>query len=216
MSEALEEQQQVENIMRMWRDNRKWIINMIIACIIVYFGISYYKHHKEVRLSKASEEYVDLMNAVSRDDSELAQIKSASMIEKYNYTVYGAFARLVSAKLAVDAGDWEKAKQQYTLVIKERENTEIAALARLRLGKLMFLSMGDAKGALQILSKYEDGYQQLFSELKGDIYISLGEYELAKSSYIDATKVDSKQISPFLTVKLMNLGHKDSNNKELK
>lgn len=209
MSEALEEQQQLENLLRIWNENKKWFLNLILGCALVYGGIAYYKHHKQVKLSRASDEYSNLLNAISKNDFELAESKSGVIIEKYNDTVYSAFSRLALAKVAIDREDWDKARTEYKSIIQENPNTEIAALSRLRLAKILFLVDKDADLALKTLSDYEDGYGNLFSELRGDIYISQGSYDLAKTSYIDAYKNEGTGSSPFLRVKLMNLGYTD-------
>lgn len=214
MSEALEEQQQIEDLLKIWRENRKWILNVILACALVYACVSYYKHHKQVKLSRASDEYVSLINAISQEDFDTAEAKSGVIVEKYSDTIYSALSRLALAKVAIDRDNLDLAKKQYELVIKEKPNTEIAALSRLRLAKLLFWAEENSDAALKVLSEYEDGFGGLFSELRGDIFLSLGKYEQAKLSYIDAHKNNGKEAGPFLRVKLMNLGYDFEEDKE--
>ena len=185
MAYDLEEQEQLDEFKAWWKLYGKFLINTAIAALLAYAvfqGWTYYKNNQAVN---ASTQYQELL-VTDEKDLKAIQTKSAALMESYSATPYAGRAALYAAKANYIAGNAKSAKAQLTWTIAHAQETSVSALASLQLANIL-AEEKDTDGALKVLvAKHDAGFDGLFSDLKGDILVSLGKTTEAKLAYQEA------------------------------
>jgi predicted negative regulator of RcsB-dependent stress response len=129
-------------------------------------------------------------------------------MESFSGTPYAGRAALFAAKANYQANEIKSAKAQLDWTINNAKETAVSALASLQLANIL-AEEKDFAGALKLLNAPHDaGFDGLFSDLKGDVLVSLGKNAEAKEAYEQAlTKLEPKGKFRALTQqKLESLG----------
>ncbi len=130
-----------------------------------------------------------------------------AILKAYPDSSYARLTALLMAKLAVDEGQPEPAKQHLQWVIDHAGSDEVVAIARARMAQLV-LAGGDAEAALTLFNQIGKDGSAAFPELKGDILAGLGKTEEAAQSYAQAQQLlaDSGADPRLLELKIEALG----------
>ena len=90
---------------------------------------------------------------------------------------------MLLARLAVEAGELEEARNILEKVLSQKPNPELEQVATLRLARVLF-GEGDYDAALQRLDSVEaQQFAGQFAELRGDIQFKRGDSAAALASY---------------------------------
>ena len=120
------EEQRVESIKNFWSNNKNIVILMIVLFTVGFFGVKYYKHHKEVVAEKASFEYGKLQIAINTKDITAAKTQGNLLLDEYKGTPYAELAALKLAKIAFDENNVDIAQNKLNWVLKNSKKNNNA------------------------------------------------------------------------------------------
>lgn len=192
MAYDLEEQEQLDEFKAWWKRYGKLASNAVFALIVGYAAIQGWKYYQNKQSVEASTQFQELV-VTDEKDLKAIQAKSAVLMDKFSATPYAGRAALYAAKANYLAGDNKNAKSQLNWAIKNAKETSISALAGLQLANIL-AEEKDYEAALTLLNAPHDaGFDGLFSDLKGDVLVSLGKNAEAKTAYQQALiKLDAQ------------------------
>ncbi len=192
MAYDLEEQEQLDEFKAWWKSYGKLVTNAVLALIVGYAAIQGWKYYQNNQSVEASTQFQELL-VTDEKDLKAIQAKSAMLMDKFSATPYAGRAALYAAKANYLASDNKSAKSQLDWAVKNAKETSISALAGLQLANIL-VEEKDYEGALKLLNAQHDaGFDGLFSDLKGDVLVSLGKSAEARTAYKEAlTKLDSQ------------------------
>tara|TARA_Y100001970_G_scaffold215422_1_gene263553 strand:+ start:1406 stop:2044 length:639 start_codon:yes stop_codon:yes gene_type:complete len=201
-SASQEEQQEI--LLSIWH-RFKYLIVGCFLFLIVFIGTRDYikdsKEDMELNTSLLFQDYLESDEDMSSSGEEL--------LSKYPKSLYSDFVRLSEAKKEFSKGQMQKAEDLLWLVINRHHNSPeafnpLVAAAQTRLCRI-YISKKEYQKVLDTLSNTEVLTASLF-ELKGDAENKLGQYELARVSYMRALQNSPSQTSrALLNMKISDL-----------
>lgn len=194
------EEEQVEALKRWWKENGRSTMTGVIVGIVIIVGWNIWQDYKHNQSLQASALYAQLLSAQNDGNLESAEKIAERIRGQFGGTAYSAYAGLFDAKIKVQRGDLDAAKQSFEAVIKSAED-EIAHVARLGVIRIL-LAKGEYEQGLQMIAEanYGDGFAGAYDELKGDLYVALDRLGEARTAYQSAVRSGHK--SPLLQFKL--------------
>lgn len=207
MNVYLSEDEQVEQIKQWLKKYGSSIITGILLGFAIMYGWQYWQTKQTVTVGRASSVYNQMLAATKNKQTINLKANAEELISQYQKTPYAIMARLTLAQSAIADNNIEEAKNHLMWVIENSETKAFAEIARVRLARLL-LASNQPKEALTILEKVEDkAFTVLINEIKGDIFLAMGQKEEAKKAYQQALSEEAmKSFSrPLLSMKLNNL-----------
>lgn len=202
------EEQQVEALKNWWKENAKSVIGGVIIGVGVLLGGRTYLQQEHQHVENASANFEAMMMNLDQNKSQQAADLGAQILGQYVDTPYAAMASLALAKIKLDEGDVATAKTHLRYALDHSEKEEIKHVVRLRLARLL-LAEGKHDEALQTLNSVQPGvYKSAYEELKGDIYVAMGQVDQARNAYnvaLAAMEPTSRNRN-FLQMKIDDLG----------
>ncbi len=203
------EEQQVEAIKKWWHDNKLSVIGGIVIGIAALWGGRTWIAGQDAHIEAASDVYQIMMSKMSNGALDEAAADGSALLGQFSDTPYAALASLALAKIKLEQGDMAAASSHLNWVLSNTEQDNIKNVARLRLAELKFAE-GDTSGALAQLDSVTapGSFEALYEQLRGDIYVTEGKADMARTAYIralaamDATAPGRR----LLQVKLDDLG----------
>lgn len=218
MAISAEEEETLEAIKRWWNESGKFIAMGIAAIVVVYFGWQLWTSSRTGVTAEASAIYDQLTGIavvepglqVAAAERERAMLLVEQLKSEHSNSAYALYAALFGARLAAEENDLPAARQHLEWLLANTRSgmfgstdPTLVALAQLRLGRVL-LAEGQGEQALTVISGAEPGALAAeFDELRGDIYLSQGQTDLALSAYEAAAAAGN--VSPVLQLKLNEL-----------
>ena len=194
------EEEQVEQIKKWWNSNGKQIIAGAVIGLAAIWGWNTYSDYQDKQSLNARSLYL----SYASDSNNLGAYDK--LTTDFSSSSYSDQAILLMAKYLFDAGSYTEALG----VIKPLTNNPISVIATtstLRVASI-YLQLGQHDQALSILEgQSEDGFSGLIYNLKGDIYLDLGNRAEAQKFYglaIDNVSENSN-LSQLIQIKLDDL-----------
>ena len=190
-SASQEEQQEI--LLSFWHRFKFLIIGFFVLLIVFIGTRDYIKDSREDRELKTSLLFQDYL-----ESDEDMPASGAELLKNYSESLYSDFVRLNQAKKEFTNGDIEKAEGLLKLVIDRHSNSSedfnpLVAAAQTRLCRI-YISKKEYQRVLDVLAKSSVLTATLL-ELKGDAENALGQYELARVSYMRALQNSPSQTS---------------------
>ena len=212
------EEEQLEALKRWWKENGKSIIVGIVLAIAAVFGWRAWQSYQYARGEVTSGLYSHLVEAVlvsenKADDESLATVEhlAGRLKTEFDSSIYARYAALLLAKQAVEKNELEMAQQELQWALDRTDPKDsLRTIVELRMARL-FLAKGgegDARKALTLLETGEgSAYEASREEIRGDLYLSLGQLDEARQAYTNAlTEVERMGANkPLLQMKLDDL-----------
>ena len=202
------EEQQIEDIKKWWAENGIPIGLGIVIGLGGIFGYRAYDTHQIETAQAASGIYEQMISNARIGETEQAQTFAKQILSGYDSTSYAVFANLLLAKIAVDDGDLDTAREQLQQAHAKAPTRELQLLSQLRLARVELAADAPDK-AMAILKQNEfDGFKSAVAELTGDIHVSKGDLSAAGASYrmaLEASEPGSEQYQ-ILEIKLDSVG----------
>ena len=209
MSDLYNEHEQGEQVKSWLRENGSAIVMGLVLAFGLMFGFKQWQAWETSKRQQASAEYMVMTSLIEADNMDAAVSNYEVLKTEYPNSSYTSMASMMMAKARMNAGQLDLAATALTHAMNNAQPAPLKVIARERLARLR-LSQGDADSALELLegAASDVGFEAQFAEIRGDIYLSKGETELAIKSYqasLDALEegVGNRQ---YLTVKLDALG----------
>ncbi|MEY3883494.1 MAG: hypothetical protein RLZZ379_772, partial [Pseudomonadota bacterium] len=157
-----------------------------------YAAFQGWKSYQNNQSVEASTQFQELL-VTDEKDLKAIQAKSAVLMDKFSATPYAGRAALYAAKANYLAKDNKSAKSQLEWTIKNAKESTISALASLQLANILAEEKNYEAALILLNAPHDAGFDGLFSDLKGDVLVSLGKSLEAKAAYQDAlNKLDSQ------------------------
>ncbi|MGB0733871.1 MAG: YfgM family protein [Pontibacterium sp.] len=215
MAELRTEEEQVQAIKAWWKKNGFSLVAGIAIAVAIIFGWKAWQKHEANTAEAASVTYENLLEASANllnkpvmDDSLFATAKAHNITlkEEFGDSAYAFLGALVQARLYVQKGELDAALTELDWIINKAPDTEFGIIAKTRKARVL-LGKGEKDQALTLVSGLKSAaYQASIDELKGDIYMSLGDRDNARSAYQSAAQASEVSgARPFLTMKLNDL-----------
>jgi predicted negative regulator of RcsB-dependent stress response len=203
----LTDDEQLEHVKQVFAEYGPWTIGAVVVGLGLAFGYRYYNQHMNERALDASAQFTDMSAAVQGNDSAKARQIADGLIKTYPRSPYADQAKLVLARLAVDANQEAGAIGPLQEVIEHSKDAELRHIARLRLARVQ-IDQGKPDEALQTLSDPPGTFGARYDEVRGDAYYAKKDpakaAELYKKSLIQADP--QSMDSALLALKIADLG----------
>lgn len=205
---AYEDREELEKLKAWWKNYGGSVIFGIALGVAILVGFRYWSQHTEQQRHTAAALYDRMFREFHSRMAVDARRTAESLMNDYAATPYAGMAGLLLARLDYEDSDAIRARERLQWVLKHASDTAVKHAARLRLARL-HLDGGDRDAALALLDIRERaGFEAEYEELKGDIFVALGQREAARKAYREALRQLPVQsnYAPVLNMKLDDLG----------
>jgi predicted negative regulator of RcsB-dependent stress response len=208
MSEYLTDDEQLEHVKRLSREYGPPIVGAVAVGLLCVFGYRFYQEHRTQRALAADAEFAQMASALSAEDRSNARRVAESLIKEYPNSPYADQAKLVLARLAVDAGQDANAVAPLTDVMEHSKDTGLRRIARLRLARVE-IDAGKPDEALKTLADDPGAaFAVDYHEVRGDAYAAQKDVARAVGEYKAALGAgpDGSPQSSIIVLKIADLG----------
>lgn len=185
MAYDLEEQEQLDAFKAWWKANGNKAVTALTLLIVCFLGYQGWQFYQNKQAQEASAKYEAMLQLDSKNLKAIQSV-SAELMDKYASTPYAGRAALTVAKANYENKDIKSAAAQLTWATKNAKEDVIKTMALLQLAGIRYEEKSyDA--ALALLSeKHADGFDGLFADLRGDVFVAQGKPDEAKKAYKEA------------------------------
>ena len=188
------DREQVEALKTWWRKNGMPILAGVGIGLGGLYAWRAWQAEAHVDAEQASRRFEELVTALA--ENKVPENKTGTLagqaeqiLDEHDGTVYATFAALALARLAVEAGDLQKARGHLQWVLDHTRHAPVKRLAKLRLARVL-LSAGETDKAWSLVEELKDGPESTsYQELKGDVLRAQGRVAEARRAYDEALKL---------------------------
>lgn len=192
MAELRTEEEQLQALKAWWQENGKSLVLGVGLAIALVLGWQGWQARQQQQAATASALYQNLTEAAqlqsmnTEDDAQYATAQHLAEQLKTDFadTTYARYAGLVLAAMHVQQEAYAQALSELEWVLSASEELDsIKRVATLRKASLM-QQLGEAEAAVSLVQGLDAGtFEAEKQELLGDLYLSLGQHEQARSAY---------------------------------
>ena len=177
---------ETEKLKQWWKRNGTGIVAGIVLGVGGVSGIQGWRMYQDYQTGQASMYYQQMLVAVAKEDNEAAVRAADTLVVSHFESGYADIARLMLARLAVDAGDHGQAETVLEDLLAVTKDPAMGHTARIRLAVLA-LQAGKADRIKALAAEgQEGGFASQYQELLGDALTEVGEWEQAQQAYQSA------------------------------
>jgi predicted negative regulator of RcsB-dependent stress response len=188
------DREQVEVLKTWWRKNGMPILAGVGIGLGGLYAWRAWQAEAHVDAEQASSRFEQLVTALA--ENKAAENKTDTLagqaeqiLDEHDGTVYETFATLALARLAVEAGDLEKARGHLQWVVDHTRHAPLKRLAKLRLARVL-LAAGETDKSWSLVEELKDGPESAsYQEFKGDVLRAQGRVAEARRAYDEAVKL---------------------------
>jgi predicted negative regulator of RcsB-dependent stress response len=183
VDEYLDEREQAEQIKNWFKENWLWLVAGVGIGLGGLFGFRAWDGHLDRKSQEAAAQFGQMLDTLDSQGREAGLALVDPLVDKYGATPYADQARLVAARVHVEAGELDQAAARLREVMDGSKDPELALVARLRLARVES-GAGRHDAALKLLD--EAGSPAIgprLDELRGDILLARGDREAALAAY---------------------------------
>lgn len=178
----LNDDEQAEAIKKWWRENGRAVVLGVVIGLSVVVGVRYWFHYTKDQSNDASIIYSQIEKAMANNEAEVILEKGQELVSNFSNTSYAVMAGLIMAKVELEAGKPDLAKDRLQWVISNG-NEELQHTARLRLARLLLDSDNVKEADALIAGIKSAGYAAAYEELRADIALANGNTTQARELY---------------------------------
>jgi predicted negative regulator of RcsB-dependent stress response len=207
MNVYVSDEEQLQKIKDWWKKYGNSVIIVVVAVIVLSFGLRYWQRYKTHNAQQASVIYEQMLLADAAKQPENFKLFAQHLMDGYSSSPYASFAAMLLARNAVSANDLPKAEQNLQWAIDHAKNRDLRQIARIRAARVL-IAENQLDQALALLQKVDDkAYEPIIGEVKGDIYLAKNDKKAALEEYKNAFAAANKigASSPVLAIKLSQL-----------
>jgi predicted negative regulator of RcsB-dependent stress response len=183
VEDYLSEREQWEWVKGWIRANGVWIVGGIILGVFILFGYRWWNERTDRLALEAGAKYQQILEALDRGDKTRAQTLTGELERDYASSPYVDQAQLIAARLAVEAGELDKAAATLKSTMERTKDGQLALVARLRLARV-HLARGKPDEAIATLDAVDAGaFKPRYQEARGDALLAKGDKAAALKEY---------------------------------
>lgn len=215
MSDLYDTHEQGERVKSWLRENGSAIVMGLVLAFGIMFGLRQWQAWETSKRQQASAEYQVIVSFIEADNMDAAVPNYEVLKTEYPKSAYTSMASMVMARARLQAGQLDLAASALKHAMDTAQPKPVRVIARERLARVR-LSQGDTEAAMALLdgASSEIGFEAQFAEIRGDIYRTNGQTELAIKSYQASLELLEEGVGSreYLIIKLETLesGYKDS------
>jgi predicted negative regulator of RcsB-dependent stress response len=204
----LEEQEQLDELKHFWNKYGNaitWVLIVVFGAIAAWNGWNYWQRQQA---AQAAALYDEVERSAEAGDLARLERAAADVREKFGRTTYAQQSVLLAAKVFVDKGKPDAAREALTWVADKSPDAGYQATARLRLAGLLIESKSYDDALKQLSGAFPATFEPLAADRRGDIYNLQGKKAEAKAEYTKAYQgLDARgEMRRLVEVKLSALG----------
>ena len=188
MDEFLSEKEQIQYIREWWQENRSYILTALIIVIGGVTGNNAWKSSVTEKQLSASSLYESLAVEISENNLEAGEMISDQISEDYSDTVYYEKAKLAMAYFYMSQSRDEDAANSLRSILSKSSDSELSLIAEMRLAKIMLYQKKYQEVIDMLKGNIGHAFETKYSELLGDAYFGLEEFDKAEFAYMAALK----------------------------
>lgn len=180
----LEEQEQLEQVKAFWKRWGNLITWALTAVLAVFAGWQGWQYYQRDQAAKAAAMYDEFDSALVAQDLDKAANAAGDLKARFGGTGYAAQAGLQVAKLQLEKGKADDARQSLAWVAEQgAEGAPYRDIARLRLAGLQLdaKAFDDAAKSLDAIKTPE--FAALVADRRGDLLMLQNKRDEAKAQY---------------------------------
>jgi len=199
------EEQQVVAIKSWWKENGNTLVIAAVVGLAGLWGWRFYNESVITGQEEASQAYSDMLVKFESKGAESGLDDIKTFIADNQDNNYGVLASLLLAKEAVQQKDFALAKAQFVQLQSQNEYAPLNAVINLRLARVE-AQLGEDEQALKTLTLItEPSFLAKANQVKGAIYLKMGEIEKARAAFQDAVNASQGNIGPILQLQVDDL-----------
>ena len=221
MSVHLTEEEQLEVLKRWWKDYGTTIMVAVVVAVVAYFAWGAWHDKQRVKAQSASSQYdtlVKLLNVepgkpLTDSDKATAEHIANELKEKNGHSLYAQGATFYLAKVAVDAGNLDKAVAELKWVLSSKPDIATKQLARVRLARVYVAKADYTAAEAQLAEEPSKAFSSEYAEVRGDILKAQGNREAAATAYkkaLETTDPEQQERTMVLQMKADELKSADA------
>ncbi len=188
MDEFLSEKEQIQYIREWWQENRSYILTALIIVIGGVTGNNAWKSSVIEKQLSASSLYESLAVEISENNLEAGEMIADQISEDYSDTVYYEKAKLAMAYFYMSQSRDEDAANSLRNILSKSSDSELSLIAEMRLAKIMLYQKKYQEVIDMLKGNIGHAFETKYSELLGDAYFGLEEFDKAEFAYMAALK----------------------------
>jgi predicted negative regulator of RcsB-dependent stress response len=177
-----EDEDQAERLKQWWKENWMALLGGAVIGLGAIFGWEGWKSYQEGRHAAASRMYEELKLAVEGNRADDARGIGEALRKDHGRSPYTAGAEMFLASQAVQAGEFDRAREHLRWVRENGRDEGMRHVARLREARVLW-QQGQADAALALLDAKPGTFAAMFEELRGDIRLAQGDRSGARAAY---------------------------------
>jgi predicted negative regulator of RcsB-dependent stress response len=177
---------ETEKLKQWWKRNGTGIVAGIVLGVGGVSGIQGWRMYQDYQTGQASMYYQQMLVAVAKEDNEAAVRAADTLVVSHSESGYADIARLMLARLAVDAGDHGQAETVLEDLLAVTKDPAMGHTARIRLAVLALQAGKPDRIKALAAEGQEGGFASQYQELLGDALTEVGEWEQAQQAYQSA------------------------------
>lgn len=182
MALDMHEEEQVEALKRWWRENGRAVIAGLVLAVAIVLGWQWWQARQEALAQQAGQVYAELLSKLDSAPAE-ARAPAERLLNEFAGTTYADLAGLALARIEVEGGQTDAALARLQHLAANARDESVRALATLRQARLSW-GAGQAEAALGLLeSRLPDAFLAVADTLRGDVLVSLGRLDEARTAY---------------------------------
>gem|GEM_PF-590999 len=199
------EEQQVVAIKSWWKENGNTLVIAAVVGLAGLWGWRFYNESVITGQEEASQAYSNMLVKFESKGAESGLDDIKTFIADNQDNNYGVLASLLLAKEAVQQKDFALAKAQFVQLQSQNEYAPLNAVINLRLARVE-AQLGEDEQALKTLTLItEPSFLAKANQVKGAIYLKMGEIEKARAAFQDAVNASQGNIGPILQLQVDDL-----------
>jgi len=181
--ELLTDDQEADRAKQWLRENGAFLAAGIVLGLGGLFGWQQWQDYKLEHAGKASIVWEQLRVAIDGDRFNEVSETLALLESDYPETPYMDQARLSTARMHMNKNEPELAAEQLRLLTEGTQDDNIRRIAELRLAQILLFQQ-EHEEALSVLEGTDySAFAGQYHELRGDIYLAMGELTDAQTEY---------------------------------
>jgi predicted negative regulator of RcsB-dependent stress response len=181
------DEEKVEAIKKWWKENGLSVVGGVVIGLGAIFGWRAWIGYQDSVGQQASAAFEQLLASANGEDTQSALKQSELIAKEFSSTVYATLAKLVQARVELEAGNLAGTRAALEQAIVESPDPGITRIAALRLARVL-LADGDLAAASGLVTEHDDGgsFAGAFAAVRGDIAKAEGRTADAREAYEQA------------------------------
>lgn len=210
MADFETEEQQVEALKKWFSENAVSLFLGIGIGLGGLFGWRYYIEQQNTHLIQASEMYQSVTKQISGNaaDKDLSG-DVEQLVAEYDDTPYASLAALAKARYELNSNDTDAAVASLDQASGHAAQVELQHIADLRKARLLIAQEKYEEAEQLLMQPHPQSFNALYEELKGDLYVAMGDSARARQAYDSAIEYAGIRVEQSLKLKRSVLGDAD-------